>query len=106
VGMEILGVVASFATIVSGFGWLLDRNSKRTESMLKTTNTVIERVVGKVGDLESGFHDMRAEMPMKFVTKDDLLMHIKSEDQWHEQTNERLREIREELITLRNWSHR
>lgn len=47
-GMEILGIVASFATIVSGFGWMLDRNHKKIEDMLNYNGSNLTGLIGKV----------------------------------------------------------
>ncbi len=105
-GLEILGIVASFATIVSGFGWLLDRNHKKIEDMLRYNGRNLTGLVSKVERIETSFNDLRAEIPAKFVTKTELLTHMRNEERWQQDTHDQLMQIREELSALRQWTHR
>jgi hypothetical protein len=105
-GLEILGIVASFATIVSGFGWLLDRNHKKIEDMLRYNGQNLKGLVSKVERIETSFNDLRAEIPTKFVTKSELLTHMRNEEKWQHETHDQLMQIREELSALRQWNHR
>jgi uncharacterized coiled-coil DUF342 family protein len=105
-GLEILGIVASFATIVSGFGWLLDRNHKKIEDMLRYNGQNLKGLVSKVERIETSFNDLRAEIPTKFVTKSELLTHMRNEEKWQHETHDQLMQIREEISALRQWNHR
>ena len=105
-GMELLGVVASFATIVSGFGWLLDRNHKKIEDMLRYNGQNLTGLVKKVERIETSFNDLRAEIPEKFVTKTELRVHMRNEEKWQSETHDQLIQIREEISALRQWTHR
>jgi len=105
-GLEILGAIASFATIVSGFGWMLDRNHKKIEDLLKYNGQNLAGLVHKVERIESSFNDLRAEIPLKFVTKQELLSHMRSEEKWQSETHDQLIQIREEISALRQWNHR
>ena len=105
-GLEILGIVASFATIVSGFGWLLDRNHKKIEDMLRHNGQNLSGLIVKVEKIDSAFNDLRAEIPAKFVTKSELLNHMRNEEKWQSETHDQLIQIREELSALRQWTHR
>jgi hypothetical protein len=105
-GLEILGIVASFATIVSGFGWLLDRNHKKIEDMLRYNGQNLAGLVQKVEKIDTSFNDLRAEIPAKFVTKSELLNHMRNEEKWQSETHDQLIQIREELSALRQWTHR
>lgn len=105
-GMELLGVVASFATILSGFGWILDKNHKKLEDILKYNGQNLAGLVHKVEKIESAFNDLRAEIPTKFVTKTELLTHMRNEEKWQSETHDQLIQIREELSALRQWTHR
>jgi hypothetical protein len=105
-GLEVLGIVASFATIVSGFGWLLDKNHKKIEDMLRYNGQNLNGLVMKVEKIESSFNDLRAEIPEKFVTKQELLTHMRNEEKWQRETHDQLMQIREELSALRQWNHR
>ena len=105
-GLELLGIVASFATIVSGFGWLLDKNHKKIEDLLKYNGQNLSGLVQKVEKIETTFNDLRAEIPAKFVTKNELLTHMRNEERWQQDTHDQLMQIREELSALRQWTHR
>jgi len=105
-GAELLGIVASFATILSGFGWLLDKNHKKLEDILRYNGQNLAGLVLKVEKIESSFNDLRAEIPTKFVTKNELLAHMPKEEQWQQETHDQLMQIREELSALRQWNHR
>ena len=105
-GLEILGIVASVATIVSGFGWLLDKNHKKIEDMLRYNGQNLTGLVQKVEKIESTFNDLRAEIPEKFVTKSELLTHMRNEERWQGETHDQLIQIRDELSALRQWRHR
>lgn len=105
-GMELLGIVASFATIVSGFGWLLDKNHKKIEDLLRYNGQNLTGLVQKVEKIEASFNDLRAEIPAKFVTKSELLTHMRNEERWQQETHDQLMQIREEISALRQWNHR
>jgi hypothetical protein len=105
-GAELLGIVASFATILSGFGWLLDKNHKKLEDILRYNGQNLAGLVQKVEKIESSFNDLRAEIPAKFVTKSELLTHMRNEEKWQQETHDQLMQIREELSALRQWNHR
>lgn len=105
-GLEILGIVASFATIVSGFGWLLDRNHKKIEDLLRYNGQNLTGLVQKVERVEMAFNDLRAEIPEKFVTKSELLTHMRNEEKWQSETHDQLIQIREEISALRQWTRR
>jgi uncharacterized coiled-coil DUF342 family protein len=105
-GLEILGIVASFATIVSGFGWLLDKNHKKIEDMLRHNGQNLTGLVQKIERIETSFNDLRAEIPSKFVTKTELLTHMRNEEKWQHETHDQLMQIREEISALRQWNHR
>ena len=84
----IIGVAAS--GIMGLFGY---HTKKHTSQMEAITNSIsnIERVVTEI----------RIDLPTKYVTKQELLRHIESEEHWHERTTERLQQIQEELFSLR-----
>jgi iron-sulfur cluster repair protein YtfE (RIC family) len=105
-GLEILGVVASLATIFSGLGWVLDKNHKKIEEMLRNNGQNLTGLVQKVEKIETSFNDLRAEIPSKFVTKTELLTHMRNEERWQSETHDQLIQIREEISALRQWNHR
>lgn len=61
-----VAIVASLVTTMSGLGWILDRNGKRTDSRMDTLLTHMTKV-------ETIINDMRAEMPLRYTLKDDHL---------------------------------
>jgi uncharacterized membrane-anchored protein YhcB (DUF1043 family) len=105
-GMELIGLVASVATIFSGLGWLLDKNHKKLEVMLRYNGQNLNNLVTKVEKIETSFNDLRAEIPAKFVTKAELLTHMRNEEKWQSETHDQLIQIREEISALRQWTHR
>ena len=105
-GMEILGIVASVATIISGLGWILDRNSKKFQSIQESGNTVMRNLTEKVDKLDKTLVEVRLTLPEKYVTKEELMMHIRGEETWHNSIDRRLDDIRDELSSLREWRHR
>jgi SMC interacting uncharacterized protein involved in chromosome segregation len=105
-GMELLGVLASIATIVSGLGWVLDRNSKKFASMQQTSSDMLTSFGTKIEKLDQTLTDVRLTLPEKYVTKEELMMHIRGEETWHNSIDRRLDDIRDELSSLREWRHR
>ena len=105
-GYEILGIVASVATIVSGFGWVLDKNHRKLEDILKYNGQNLSGLIHKVEKIEESFNDLRVEIPAKFVTKTELLTHMRNEEKWQSETHDQLIQIRDELSALRQWNHR
>jgi predicted nuclease with TOPRIM domain len=105
-GAEVLGIIASIATIVSGLGWVLDRNSKKFAEMQRASCLTMETFGAKVEKLDQTLTDVRLTLPEKYVTKEELMMHIRGEETWHNSIDRRLDDIREELSSLREWRHR
>ena len=105
-GLELVGVFASVVTIVSGLGWVLDKNSKKFESLLRANGETLVNFGAKVEKLDETLTEVRLTLPDKFVTKEELMMHIRGEETWHNSIDRRLNDIREELSALRDWSHK
>ncbi len=105
-GIDLLGIVASVATIVSGLGWVLDRNSKKFEKIQNSSNVVMRGLTEKVENLDKTLMDVRLTLPEKYVTKEELMVHIRGEETWHNSIDRRLDDIRDELSSLREWRHR
>jgi len=105
-GIDLLGVVASVATIISGLGWVLDRNSKKFEKIQNSSNVVMRGLTEKVETLDKTLMDVRLTLPEKYVTKEELMVHIRGEETWHNSIDRRLDDIRDELSSLREWRHR
>ena len=88
----IIGVAAS--GIMGLFGY---HTKKHTSQMEGITNSIsnIERVVTEI----------RIELPTKYVTKEEMLHHITAEQNWQLHVDNQLMQIREEISTVREWSH-
>lgn len=105
-GPEILGVLASIASVVTGFGWVLDRNAKRYQEIHLENAAAMEKVSTKMEKIENVLTDVRLDLPQRYVSKEELIMHIEGEAKWHDSVDRRLEDIRGEISSLRQWSHR
>jgi hypothetical protein len=87
----IIGPVAG--GIISLYLW---QNKKNYEFIndnfrgLKTTINVIERKID----------DLRFDVAKNYVRNEDLANHARMEEQWHEEMNSQMREVRTELRDL------
>lgn len=103
--LEILGVIASLATVTSGLGWVLDRNAKRFQEVQTQSTTALTKVIGKMENIENTLMGVRLDLPRNYVTKEELIIHIEGERHWHESVDRRLEDIRGEISSLREWRH-
>ena len=62
----LVAIVASLVTTMSGLGWVLDRNGRRTDQRFDT-------VIAHMTKVERMLNDMRAEMPIKYTIREDHL---------------------------------
>ncbi len=70
-GVETLvAIVASLVTTMSGLGWVIDRNGRRTDIRFDT-------VIAHMAKVEKMLNDMRAELPIKYTLRED---HIRLSD--------------------------
>jgi len=64
-GVEtIVAIVASLVTTMSGLGWVIDRNGKRTDIRFDT-------VISHMTKVEKVLNDMRAELPIRYTLRED-----------------------------------
>jgi hypothetical protein len=82
---SIVAIVASLITTMSGLGWVLDRNGKRTDLRFDT-------VISHMTKVEKVLNDMRAEMPILYTLRED-----------HIRLAEKVERIESDLIV---WKHR
>jgi len=104
-GMDLLGLIASMATVVSGLGWVLDRNAKRFQDLQLESTAALTKVIGKMETVEKNLTELRIYLPHHYVTKEELIMHIEGEKVWHASMDQRLEDIRQEISSLRDWRH-
>ena len=87
--LSVAGPIAGF--MISAVLFLAKRNlDEMTQTLNKLEGTLVE---------------LRVEIPKSYVTKDELLTHMQTEERWHENINSQLIQIREEMSSLRDWSH-
>ena len=64
-GVETLvAIVASLITTMSGLGWILDRNGRKTDARFDT-------VIAHMTKVEKVLNDMRAELPLRYTLRED-----------------------------------
>ena len=85
-GLETLAaVVASLITTMSGLGWILDRNGRRTDARFDT-------VIAHMTKVERMINDMRADLPLKYTLRED-----------HYRLSEKVERIESDFII---WKHK
>ena len=85
-GLEtIAAVVASLITTMSGLGWILDRNGRRTDARFDT-------VIAHMTKVERMINDMRADLPLKYTLRED-----------HYRLTEKVERIESDFII---WKHK
>ena len=85
-GLETLAaVVASLITTMSGLGWILDRNGRRTDARFDT-------VIAHMSKVERMINDMRADLPLKYTLRED-----------HYRLSEKVERIESDFIV---WKHK
>jgi len=90
---SIIGVVGSL--VIGGISWLG-----------KTNKDSMTQITASVTNIEGQVTALRIELPTKYVTKEEMLRHISSEEGWQRHIDAQLREIREEISSVRDWTHR
>jgi hypothetical protein len=65
----------------------------------------LDEMTNTLTSVESTLTELRVEIPKSYVTKEELLTHMQAEESWHENINSQLIQIREEMSSLRDWSH-
>ena len=65
----------------------------------------LDNMTETLSKVEGTLTELRVEIPKSYVTKDELLNHMQAEERWHENINSQLIQIREEMSSLRDWSH-
>ena len=85
-GLEnIAAVIASLITTMSGLGWVLDRNGRRTDARFDT-------VIAHMTKVERMINDMRADLPLKYTLRED-----------HYRLTEKVERIESDFII---WKHK
>ena len=95
--MELVAAVAGplVGGAISLALYLNKKNSSRIERGFETVNNNIVSVERKVDDF-------RFDVARNYVTNDDLVMHIKGEEEWHLSMHEQISEVKVQLRDIRN----
>ena len=88
----ILGPIAGAVFGIVGF--TSRRNISATDAQLQTISENIEVISHQVTN-------MQIQLPTKYTTKEELAQHIRSEEYFHNKMLDQMREMRDEIITLR-----
>jgi hypothetical protein len=100
-GPEIVAaIVGPIVGAIIGTGAFVSRqNIIRSDRHLQEISESIEVISHQVTALQ-------VSLPTNYVTKQELANHIQSEERFHQDMLFQLRELREELVTVRIQSHR
>ena len=91
----IAAIVGPVAGAIFGIvGFTSKRNISVTDSQLQTIADNVEVIGHQVTNLQ-------IQLPTQYVGKDELLAHVASEEQFHRDIGNQLRELRDEVIALR-----
>ena len=95
-GPEVIAaIVGPLAGAIFGIvGFTSRRNMATTDSQLKAISESIELISHQVTN-------MQIQLPTKYTTKEELAQHIRSEEYFHNKMLDQMREMRDEIITLR-----
>ena len=89
----ILGPVAG--GVVSLFLWQNKKNYQFINSNFSNINTTVNVIERKIDDL-------RVDVAKNYVTNEDLLLHIKGEDEWHSSIDRRMETLSLEVRDCKN----
>jgi hypothetical protein len=63
----------------------------------------LEDVSSSLKNVEHSLVELRVDVPKSYVTKDELLTHMKAEEMWHGHITSQLQDIRSEISGIREW---
>lgn len=95
--MELVAAIAGplVGGAISMALWLNKKNSRSIEKGFDSISANIRSVERKVDDF-------RVDVAKNYVTNDDLMLHIKGEEDWHVSMNDQMMEVRTQLRDIRN----
>ena len=89
----ILGPVAG--GVVSLFLWQNKKSYEFINSNFSSLNTSVNVIERKIDDI-------RVDVAKNYVTNEDLLLHIKGEEEWHNNIDRRMDSLSREVTNLKN----
>ena len=95
-GPELLAaIIGPIAGAILGIiGFTSRRNLAVTDAQLQTLSENIEVISHQVTNIQ-------IQLPTNYTTKEELAQHIRSEEYFHNKMLDQMREMRDEIITLR-----
>ena len=91
----IVAIVGPIAGAVIGTaGFMSKRNVSLTDSKLNSIAENVEVISHQVTSIQ-------IQLPTQYTTKEELAQHIRSEEYFHNKMLDQMREMRDEIITLR-----
>ena len=69
--------------------------------VLMTTDTKIHQLSDQVEEIYDQVTAIRVSLPAHYVSREDFLHHVRTEEHWQEQVMNEIRNVREEVIVLR-----
>ena len=92
----ILAIAGPFLGATFGLTtFLYRRATTKVDNQLQTLGGQVESVLEQVIDL-------KVTLPTNYVTKDELMAHIKMEDGWQNETSAQIRELRSSIDHVRD----
>ena len=100
-GPEVIAAIVGpiVGAIIGTGAYVSKQNMERSYRHLQEISENIEVISNQVTALQ-------VSLPTNYVTKQELANHIQSEERFHQDMLFQLRELREELVTVRINSHR
>jgi chromosome segregation ATPase len=91
----IAGILGPIVGAVFGIiGFTSKRNASLTDAQLESIAENVEVIGHQVTNLQ-------IQLPTKYVSKEEMMTHITSEEMFHRDISNQLRELRDEVISLR-----
>lgn len=100
-GAEVIAAIVGpiVGAIIGTGAYVSKQNMERSDRHLQEISENMEVISNQVTALQ-------VSLPTNYVTKQELANHIQSEERFHQDMLFQLRELREELVTVRIQSHR
>ena len=89
----VLGPIAG--GVVSLYLWQNKKNYEFINNNFSNLNTSVNVIERKIDDI-------RVDVAKNYVTNEDLLLHIKGEEEWHTSIDKRMDSVSREVLNLKN----
>ena len=96
-------IAAVLGPIVAGslsvYLWVAKKDNERVSSSFTSINTTLNVIERKMDDI-------RVDVAKNYVTNEDLVSHIKGEEEWHKFMHDEMKAVRGEVTDVRNTMER